>query len=142
MRFDGNGHLVAAALILNVQEGAAANINTFDSQLTVDVITHEIGHVLGLGHSADSNALMYFDASARKTPTLAQDDVDGITYLYTRDELGPDQMFGGCAVIGASSSKTFSPWLIVLTMLVPLIVILVRASRIKDIMTRNRFPYC
>lgn len=138
MRFDGNSHIVMAALVLNVQEGASANINNLDSQLTIDVITHEIGHVLGLGHSGDTNALMYYDASARKSATLAQDDVDGMTYLYARDELGPDQMFGGCSVIGVQSHKLSSRWSMVLLML-PLFALGVRSLRRAASTRHHRF---
>ncbi|MBA2663675.1 MAG: matrixin family metalloprotease [Bradymonadaceae bacterium] len=49
------------------------------------VATHEIGHMLGLGHSQISQATMYFQysggTSARQIHT---DDVDGVCSLYTR----------------------------------------------------------
>jgi len=96
---DSQGHLNYGVLILNAEEGAAANVKTLNEELVVDVIAHEIGHILGLGHSSDTSALMYYDASKRKKASLAQDDVDGITYLYPRDELNGDNPFGGCAVI-------------------------------------------
>lgn len=50
-----------------------------------DVITHELGHVLGLGHSVDPNAIMFPSVSqgCLSAPRgLGQDDVDGITYIY------------------------------------------------------------
>ena len=125
-RFDSRGSIVTGALVLNVQDGAGANINTFDPDLTVDVITHEIGHVLGLGHSADKNALMYYDASARTAASLAQDDVDGITYLYTRDEFGPDAAFGGCAVIGVSALRHPSGGYLIAGLALPIVVVLLR----------------
>ncbi|XP_015901700.4 metalloendoproteinase 1 [Ziziphus jujuba] len=48
------------------------------------VVLHEIGHLLGLAHSLDQNAVMY----AQYTPaaikrTLIQDDIDGIRALYS-----------------------------------------------------------
>lgn len=43
-------------------------------------ITHEAGHALVLGHSDDPNAIMY--AYYHESRDLAQDDIDGITYLY------------------------------------------------------------
>jgi hypothetical protein len=128
-RFDGNGNIVTGALVLNVQAGAAANINTFDADLTINVIAHEIGHVLGLGHSSSKGALMYFDASERTMASLSQDDVDGITYLYTRDEFGSDAMFGGCAVVGASPSHS-GGWLILAALAVPTLATLRRRRRV------------
>lgn len=127
-RSDGSGNILSGALVLNVQDGASANINTFDSNLTIDVITHELGHVLGLGHSADKSALMYYDASERKSPTLAQDDVDGITYLYARNELGSDAILGGCAVIG-SGRKTGVPWFSILILAIPVILVALKYRR-------------
>ncbi|KAL0459166.1 UNVERIFIED_CONTAM: Metalloendoproteinase 3-MMP [Sesamum latifolium] len=43
---------------------------------------HELGHILGLGHSTDDNSIMYplFGSGQRKF--LAQDDIDGIRALY------------------------------------------------------------
>lgn len=114
-QLDGNGRLNYGVLILNAQPGAPANVNTMNEDLVVDVIAHEIGHILGLGHSSDTSALMYYDASKRKKASLAQDDVDGITYLYPRDELAGDAMFGGCAVIKAgTTSRGMDPTLMAL----------------------------
>ena len=50
-----------------------------------DVQTHELGHVLGLGHSADPNAIMFptINAGCGAGPrTLGNDDVAGIGYIY------------------------------------------------------------
>lgn len=50
-----------------------------------DVQAHELGHVLGLGHSADSTAIMFptVNAGCAAGPRpLAQDDIAGITYIY------------------------------------------------------------
>lgn len=105
-----SGHLNYGVLVLNAQVGASANIKTLNENLVVDVMAHEIGHILGLGHSTDTSALMYYDASKRKTASVSQDDVDGITYLYARDELGGNDLFGGCAMIrGRPSSRAAQP---------------------------------
>ncbi len=51
---------------------------SFDAQT---VFTHENGHVAGLGHSDDPNAVMYpYYLGARCT--LGQDDINGISFLY------------------------------------------------------------
>lgn len=47
------------------------------------VALHEIGHLLGLDHSPDENAVMYETVSRRKVKrVLTQDDIDGINDLY------------------------------------------------------------
>ena len=61
-----------------------------------------MGHTLGLGHSQDLNALMYYDESLKQNLALAQDDIDGITYLYPRNELGNDKTMG-CSTVSLKS---------------------------------------
>ena len=47
------------------------------------VIVHEIGHLLGLGHCTDSDAIMYSDTAARDFVLLEpnESDITGINYL-------------------------------------------------------------
>jgi len=57
------------------------NYNEYDIE---SVVCHELGHVLGLGHSSVTQATMYAyinsgDASKR---TLHSDDIAGLNYLY------------------------------------------------------------
>jgi len=49
-----------------------------------DVATHELGHVLGLGHSTDPNATMYpsYSLCSQGPRTLADDDIAGVRGLY------------------------------------------------------------
>ncbi|XVF84880.1 hypothetical protein PTKIN_Ptkin17bG0074700 [Pterospermum kingtungense] len=47
------------------------------------VAVHEIGHLLGLGHSSEEDAIMYPTISSRtKKVELANDDIQGIQSLY------------------------------------------------------------
>ncbi len=58
-----------------------------------DVVIHEVGHLLGLGHSDASGAVMYIDHNVF---TLRADDEEGIDYLYgggTNDTLHVPDVF-------------------------------------------------
>ena len=57
---------------------ATDGVTNFDIET---VFLHENGHVAGLGHSADNNAIMYPSYQAPNR-VLHQDDIDGITFLY------------------------------------------------------------
>jgi len=46
------------------------------------VVTHEIGHLIGLGHSASSAALMYPSVTYCVNKMLASDDTNGRNQLY------------------------------------------------------------
>ena len=129
-KMDDAGQITAGALALNVQEGSAANIASIDRKILVSILVHEIGHVLGLGHSADKNAVMYYNAAEKKFASLAQDDVDGMTYLYARNEFGEDPVFGGCAVIGAPQNHPNSWWSI-LILLLPVFAVRLRPRMVR-----------
>ncbi|GER40708.1 matrix metalloproteinase [Striga asiatica] len=76
---DGRIHLDAA-------ERWTTDLRKERSKVAVDlesVAMHEIGHVLGLGHSTDRDAVMYFHQGRRtRKVELAEDDVVGIQTLY------------------------------------------------------------
>jgi hypothetical protein len=64
------------------------------------VLTHEVGHVIGLGHSNTSSALMYASVAYCNDKQLASDDINGRNALYncTLVEGGG----GGCSTAGQS----------------------------------------
>lgn len=95
---DGSsGILTRGLLYLNASAGYA-NIANYDYEQLKIILAHEIGHILGLGHTEDKTALMYFDASAKTQLSLSQDDIDGISYLYPSNELS-DNKIAGCGII-------------------------------------------
>jgi len=60
---------------------------TLDGSINDDVLVHlptvalhEFGHSLGLGHSSDENALMWFDYTGPRT--ITPDDIAGIQAIY------------------------------------------------------------
>lgn len=48
------------------------------------VAVHEIGHLLGLGHSSVPDAIMFPTITSGVTKRLHQDDIQGIRALYNR----------------------------------------------------------
>jgi hypothetical protein len=51
----------------------------------VSIIAHELGHAFGLGHSPVKDSLMYY-ATVNMRKSLGEDDIDGITYLYPKQQ--------------------------------------------------------
>jgi hypothetical protein len=111
LRVDGGGHIILAAILLNAQVGQSANVKGIlgSPGLLPIVVTHEMGHAFGLGHSSDPNALMYYDATSKTTLSLAQDDVDGVNYLYPRHEGINSKIFGCGSLAAAGGSRPGAP---------------------------------
>lgn len=95
--------IVQSYVALNSVSGAAANINTLSAGELAATIAHEMGHSVGLGHSQDTTALMYFQ-NLRDSARLGFDDADGYTFLYPRGEAGFGG-FMGCGTIALLGSK-------------------------------------
>jgi len=66
------------------------------------VVTHEVGHVIGLGHSSVSSALMAPTVSYCVNKQLASDDFAGENALYNCTFSGGGG--GGCSAVGQSCS--------------------------------------
>ncbi|MXX75818.1 MAG: matrixin family metalloprotease [Holophagales bacterium] len=81
-------HPLLAVHLAKLEDGAA---NDF-----VEVITHELGHTLGLHHSNEAGSIMRSRATIDGVnPGLGTDDVNGIKFLYP--VVAPPPSFGGGA---------------------------------------------
>jgi hypothetical protein len=116
------GTPVQGYLYLNGDSTMDAYFNNLTSTQQQVVLAHEIGHVLGLGHSENEYAMMYYDISSKENLNLSQDDIDGLTWLNPRDELKNGIM--GCATIqeignrmppSSGNGSIVINWILVLT---------------------------
>jgi len=68
---------------------------------------HEIGHLLGLAHSEDPQAVMYFSAGAGQLKrALSQDDREGIRGLYTQIVRRGDSANAAGAISAVAAVRT------------------------------------
>lgn len=81
-KLGNNNPISYGAILINAQSGAGAEFSQLTSEEVQVVVAHEMGHLLGLGHSASPEALMYYSVSTKSIPVLTQDDMDGVSYLY------------------------------------------------------------
>ena len=87
-------NITGAVILINNSSTAFANLSKDDQ---IGVIAHEIGHAIGLGHTDDRAALMYYRTVDLRR-ALGEDDIRGVSYLYPVhiDGFG---LLGGCGTI-------------------------------------------
>jgi PKD repeat protein len=82
-----SAHQAGAQEAWNITEGNltiqdnVSPANGIASTRLAEIVAHEFGHTLGLGHSSDSTALMYFSVTGLG-PQLRSDDQLGARWLY------------------------------------------------------------
>lgn len=71
--------IVGAVILIN----DSSVFGTLSHSDKISVLAHEIGHAIGLGHAENKNkeSLMYYKTVDLRR-SLAQDDIDGVSYLY------------------------------------------------------------
>lgn len=97
-----SGDTCAGAVILNNKNGTV--LASADHETIVATLAHELGHAVGIGHTSVKGALMYYDATGVTYKSLAQDDIDAVTYLYPNDKsLGG--LGGACGSVDFNDKK-------------------------------------
>ena len=103
-KFSGK-KIVGAIILINDFSPVFGNLSRDEK---ISVLAHEIGHAIGLGHSETSESLMYYRTKGFKEK-LAQDDIDGLTYLYPvhLDLFGLTEggLLGGCGTIQTNNQN-------------------------------------
>jgi len=93
-KFSGDKILGAVIFINNTINSSFKNLSRSDK---IGVIAHEIGHAIGLGHTNQKNALMYYRVTNQRN-SLGEDDIRGVSYLYP-------VKFDGCGLISKTVDK-------------------------------------
>lgn len=127
-----SGEIFDADVLVNESQGPFADCLTTSckgpraAHDLANVLTHEIGHFFGLGHSTVLDATMYASSTAGETTkrSLTADDEAGLCATYEVHALPAECEFtpnggrtlactgssGGCGVSGPSAGPAALPW--------------------------------
>lgn len=101
-----SGKKIKGAVIL-INESSTI-FSTLSKSDRIGVIAHEIGHAIGLGHTDDKGALMYY-RTVDQRKRLGEDDMRGVSYLYPM-QLDAGGLLGGCGTIDTGSGIINPPF--------------------------------
>ncbi len=102
--------------VLMINDTTSTPLKNKTRQEMVSLLAHEIGHAIGLGHSKVQDSLMYY-LSIPERSGLGWDDVDGVTYLYPKEQ---PVSCGTVATKDENSTRMFLQMLVTLTIFLSL----------------------
>src|SRR5690606_12447031 len=121
-RFPGidNGRLLAGVMLFNSQSGSAESIDAVSELSVKHIVAFALGMFAGLGPSQHSAAIMHPITGSRQHLALAQDDVDGLSYLYP-NSASYDDLFG-CGIIARAKPPPGAGHLGLVCLVMPLVL--------------------
>lgn len=103
----GPGGTIGGDVHIDTENTWLDNPNATGSQLDLfTVVLHELGHSLGLGHSADTTSVMFATYQGGRR-NLSADDIAGIRAIYGPPEVVPEP---GTFVLMFSAGGIISVW--------------------------------
>lgn len=129
-----SGKKITGAVIL-INESSTI-FKTLSKSDRIGVIAHEIGHAIGLGHTDDKAALMYY-RTVDQRKALGEDDMRGVSYLYPM-QLDAGGILGGCGTIQTGSGDFTSPPFWQMGAMLALMIAMIEAAKLfKRAKTRS-----
>ena len=128
-----SGSNIEGSIIL-INNSANTTFKNLSRSQMVSVLAHEIGHAVGLGHSNKSEALMYYKNSD-KFSKLAQDDIDGISYLYPNKLDGCTGFLGTMGLDDEHNDENQNTFLLSILLGIMLSLLLLILAKIKSFLT-------
>lgn len=121
-----SGKKIEGAVIL-INESSTI-FSTLSKSDRIGVIAHEIGHAIGLGHTDDKAALMYY-RTVDQRKALGEDDMRGVSYLYPM-QLDAGGLLGGCGTITNAGNPPTNPpfWQMAVTL--GMIILLIEMKKL------------
>ncbi len=89
-----------------------------------NVVTHEVGHVLGLGHTDDETAVMFAESKLGDTEKrkLKDDDIEGICAIYLDEPLrycsDSRKTRTACSVAQLGATERNASWVVLISCLI------------------------
>lgn len=77
---ESTGEIIEADIAIN--DNYSYSTSVYGQNYIGDILTHEVGHFLGLGHSEVSTSSMVFELGGGQN-TISNDDILGVKNLYT-----------------------------------------------------------
>jgi hypothetical protein len=118
---------IKGAVIL-VNDSASTPFSSLSREEMINVMAHEIGHAIGIGHSKKAANLMYSTYYPNRH-SLGQDDIDAVTYLYPNKLDGCSGIFGTVALLGDDDQSPPFLWTLIIGLSIGIFMI----SLVKNI---------